>query len=68
MDLPFLQAYYALEICVKLSVDLRCRTLSSVLGKKNDRLIGLKYFGVVCDVFFALTMKTFRDLSHVCLS
>lgn len=41
-------------------------TLSSVLSRKDDKLIGLKSFGIVRDGLPALGMKMICDLNHCC--
>lgn len=49
MDVPFVYECCVLVILVEFCVDLRSRpvTLSSVLSRKVDGLIGLESFGVV---------------------
>lgn len=39
---------------------------SLVLSRKDDKVIGLKLFGVVCDGMPALGMNIIPDLSHCC--
>lgn len=51
-----------------LSLDIRCRPMTrlSVLRKRDNRLISLISFGVVCDGLPALGMMTIRVLAHSC--
>lgn len=63
------QAYCALDIWVGLKIDHKWRptTLFRVFRRKDNRVIGLKSFGVVCETgLAAFGMKTIRELSLGC--